>query len=63
MGSVSSAISKAALEAGAQIVTNAEVSFLFLCHNVSSLICSTSLWHSKFSGLIRTGSKQLTVFL
>jgi hypothetical protein len=38
MGSVSSAISKAALEAGVEIVTNAEVHFLFLCHDITSLI-------------------------
>jgi hypothetical protein len=41
MGSVSSAISKAALEAGVQIVTNAEVPFLFL---YKSLFHGTHVW-------------------
>lgn len=45
MGSVSSAISKAALEAGVQIVTNAEVHFLFLCK--PSLFHVDHVWLNK----------------
>jgi hypothetical protein len=44
MGSVSSAISKAALEAGVQIVTNAEVPFRFLWHDTSCIIYKAGLW-------------------
>lgn len=51
MGSVSSAISKAALEAGVQIVTNAEVLFQFLWHDTSFLICKAALWLTEFCKL------------
>ena len=51
MGSVSSAISKAALEAGVQIVTNAEVLFQLFWHDTSFLICKAALWPIKFHKL------------
>ena len=51
MGSVSSAISKAALEAGVQIVTNAEVLFQLFWHDTSFLIWKATLWLIEFRKL------------